>query len=1805
MKTKKIFRKIFVGACSLVMGVALAGGVVTAYNGMQENATITADAADLGVVKIETHSADRGWLADDNKRILFQLPSSVPVGTNYTMQSGTISLIRGGNTWTSNYAFTLQTSSGWGQDAFIGAWPFGNYDNTYNKDGTFIFTTGDRIVIDATFSNGTDSFSINATVIVNSTTTGDMYVEEPAIDAGYGCYAAEWNNSWTTDDYYPQMHITANEGIPAGAYKQVNADAITFTRNGTTYNLQAGDYLTIGADNGGVQQVDFTLWPLGNSLGVSYEAQEGDILTVDGKFTNGTVTFEIQKTEIINLVGKPKVHSVVPVYTVNYTNADGKEVSSVEARHNETLEKPADAVKEQAGWVHEFAGWYNGDTKWDFSSPVTSNMTLKPKFNSYIMAGAGREYNVSTGNSGWTQSATKVLFSMDTNAVPEWTSYTAVESGAIKIIRGDTVYNGKPSIDGGNGAEYQLITKRNANTYVIDVSEWTFGTACVQDGDMIVIDGLFTQSLNPTTYFKIDQTIINISIDGEGVLTTNVSNDLYKATFEYDGATYAMQTVVSGGKLTEPTPPTKEADSDYTYEFDGWYNGNEKWDFANDTLTEDVTLVAIFNAKAKEVIEAGYGYNESIKTASTGFYFKLQANSVPYDGWSVRYKPMTVDAIKKIRDGVTTNVGNLGAETIVKYDVNGYYVEAWAVGNWQDGDIFVLNGKFKNESNGTIFSISETYIQITVNDDGEHTDTVLNPTITFLDADDNEISKKTIAYNSLISEPASVPAKAEDDENKYTFSGWYNGDTRWNFSTDIPNGDVTLKPKYNAISKYATYTVENVVTAVDKVEKGFYFYAETNDAPFSAGWGLRYIPTTKDAIVKISADGTRTNVGNTAGETIVKYAEDKYYIEAWAIGGYEDGATYILNGTFKNVANQAMIAFNNVSIKLSVVEENKVTASVMRTQTSMVSGASIRLTSKDGNMGIRFEAELGYEYDETAQYYVMIVPVSYLKAFNITSDYYTALVNALAAAGKEITVATMECLPFQYTAEELAVNGRNVGSYYIRGSLTNVRYENINTKFIGIGYMVKDGVYTYLETDIEQNARSLAEVASKALSDKKAYPDGNSYLEGFVRDSFTQVGGAASGTYSLSKTHIEGYPVQEQLSIVGIPAGADVTAVWSSSNPSVAAVDQKGNVIGMASGEATITAIFLGKEYTCNVTNMAGAKVELVKDGSIVSWAKLANVQTYAVRVVDEYGDTMYEFTTNNTVVDLTKLGLATGTKYVLSICADLNGVLSSATKLAFTYDDYNVNYVMAEEGESLSVGVWNGSYHFNDYNKIKELADAGINLIIGVNPVWHSSEASWIAVLDKAYEYGVSIIADPRGWSGSAYTAWDGTLPEYGKHPAITGFMAYDEPVHIGKNVNSNIFNVLDEAQAKFNSEKAKLGRDDLIFFINILGASGIAGNAGNNTYNYETGYVDPYLNAVDADVISMDSYSLLKNGTTSNIRKSYYYTFDVLSKKAKDNGTEFWYTLLSSAHKAGDGSNYTYSEPTEEELRWQMAVGMVFGAKNLSHYTYTSDASDYSTMVEYGTWNTTALYDRVKKVDGEYANWSRIYNSFTWQGYAALDFGQTSNYKANALMQNLSYDVAVNEYGGLSSVAMSDGSSSTDSKNNAKDLLVGMFKDDNGNMAFMLTNAASAVNNYSTSNKYYANLAYSMVDIGTTLTFEAGYVGAIVIKNGVKTYHTLNNNQLTLTVGAWEGVFVIPVKAQTQLSKVTGLTENAGVITWNAVENANAYEVVVIYNGEEIINTTVTDTTFTMDRLLGDYTITVHAKNDGKYQKSNGMTI
>ena len=70
----------------------------------------------------------------------------------------------------------------------------------------------------------------------------------------------------------------------------------------------------------------------------------------------------------------------------------------------------------------------------------------------------------------------------------------------------------------------------------------------------------------------------------------------YTVSFDSNGGSVVpSQTVEKGKKADEPSNPARiENISGYDadYVFDGWFYGEIKWDFANMTVTKDMTLIA-------------------------------------------------------------------------------------------------------------------------------------------------------------------------------------------------------------------------------------------------------------------------------------------------------------------------------------------------------------------------------------------------------------------------------------------------------------------------------------------------------------------------------------------------------------------------------------------------------------------------------------------------------------------------------------------------------------------------------------------------------------------------------------------------------------------------------------------------------------------------------------------------------------------------------------------------------------------------------------------------------------------------------------------------------------------------------------------------------------------------------------------------------------------------------------------------------------------------------------------------------------
>ena len=410
-------------------------------------------------------------------------------------------------------------------------------------------------------------------------------------------------------------------------------------------------------------------------------------------------------------------------------------------------------------------------------------------------------------------------------------------------------------------------------------------------------------------------------------------------------------------------------------------------------------------------------------------------------------------------------------------------------------------------------------------------------------------------------------------------------------------------------------------------------------------------------------------------------------------------------------------------------------------------------------------------------------------------------------------------------------------------------------------------------------------------------------------------------------------------------------------------------------------------------------------------------------------------------------------------------------------------NISLKHSDKKLTIGVWNGPFNWFDETYMKLMADAGIDLIIGIKDKW-IWEGDGAPMLDIAQEYGISVISDLRDWEGQ-------TVPEYAQHPALKGFLLYDEP-------SSPYFQRLAELKEQFEA----LMPEDKLFYVNLFpescGYESLFGDSYDpGKVDYEQYYLNLFMDTVGTDFISYDGYPLQEGGT---IRSLYYHNFDVASHRAKAEGVPFWYTLCASGHYTTDGR---YVTPTDKELRWQMLLGMTYGADTLSHYVLTSPEEGDDNMLQYMSWEPTAVYDCVKAVNQEFLAWDDIYMDYQWVGTAA--FAADSH----AMLESLEYDISFEETGILTGV-QSDES-----------LLIGVFQNGSEN-AYMVTNAG----NVAPCDKY-RQYSIEMEDATVTLQLaEGAYRCAAVINRGSIQYVPVSSdNTVELTVPAFDGVFVIPV--------------------------------------------------------------------------------
>lgn len=280
-------------------------------------------------------------------------------------------------------------------------------------------------------------------------------------------------------------------------------------------------------------------------------------------------------------------------FTVTFENS-GTTFAVQEVYQGGTATRPADPTSPDSGV--KFAGWYKGNKKYDFSTPVTDELTLTAQWG--VDQGTVKmpyyiEYYVEDENGAF------VLASTDkTHSAPEGT-VVSVDPAALAVP-----------------AHHVYDEARSKATASGTVTRPT------------VENGTATNLLTLRVYFQWDSHTVDFDSDG--------------------GTAVASVTVRRGQTAAAPEEPARSG-----YRFDGWYLGTTAYDFTT-AVTDDLTLTAHWTRRSSggsnrytvTVAESGHGSTSADhKSAVSGTLVTVTAK--PDDGYQVKEVTVTVNSTGK------------------------------------------------------------------------------------------------------------------------------------------------------------------------------------------------------------------------------------------------------------------------------------------------------------------------------------------------------------------------------------------------------------------------------------------------------------------------------------------------------------------------------------------------------------------------------------------------------------------------------------------------------------------------------------------------------------------------------------------------------------------------------------------------------------------------------------------------------------------------------------------------------------------------------------------------------------------------------------------------------------------------------------------------------------------------------------------------------------------------------------------------------------------------------------------------------
>ena len=271
---------------------------------------------------------------------------------------------------------------------------------------------------------------------------------------------------------------------------------------------------------------------------------------------------------------EPSVPDVPTTWVVSFNSNGGTSVSYQTVENGKTATMPTAPTRAaDAENTYTFAGWQLNGVDYNFSTPVTGNITLTAKWTATPIVPVDPDPD--QPGEGGDEEPTTYTITFNSNGGTPVTAQTVVEGERATMPTAPT------------------RTADAENTYTF--AGWQLNGVDYNFSTPVTGNITLTAKWTATPIVPVDPDPDQPGEGGDEEPTT------YTITFNSTGGTaVAAQTVVEGEKAVEPTAPTKASDASYDYTFAGWMYKGELYDF-DTAVTSDVLLVAKWNKSAVAV----------------------------------------------------------------------------------------------------------------------------------------------------------------------------------------------------------------------------------------------------------------------------------------------------------------------------------------------------------------------------------------------------------------------------------------------------------------------------------------------------------------------------------------------------------------------------------------------------------------------------------------------------------------------------------------------------------------------------------------------------------------------------------------------------------------------------------------------------------------------------------------------------------------------------------------------------------------------------------------------------------------------------------------------------------------------------------------------------------------------------------------------------------------------------------------------------------------------------------------------------